>query len=110
WGAGNPCFHAGGDGRQRKSRHTATTERGCRGADHTGEHLSSLSASGTGGPGEGRRSPPLQWLGSPYPDRQRRLPGILARGHTEDIGGRGPVPVAYRRIAAPVHPGKGDGH
>ena len=86
-------------------------ERGCESTDHPGQYLSPLPAARHRGAARGRRTAQVQRLGPPDPHRQRRLPGLLAEPPAQDQPRRGRlVPVAHRRLAAPLQPGEGDGH
>ena len=78
--------------------------------DHPGQHLPPLPPPRHGDHRAGRRRAPLLDVGGADAHRQRRLPGLLARGVPQTQGGGVPLPLAHRRIEAPVHPRERDRH
>ena len=78
--------------------------------DHPGQHLPPLPPPRYGDHRAGRRRAPLLDVGGADAHRQRRLPGLLAGGVPQTQGGGVPLPLAHRRIEAPVHPRERDRH
>ena len=74
-------------------------------ADHPRQHLSPVPAPRPRGDRARRRPPQVRRVGPPDPHRLRRLPGVLARRDQRDRRRRRHVPLAHRRLEAPVDTG-----
>ena len=101
--------HAGRDAGGGQGRASARPRRpGCRG--HALEHLSPLSPSGRWPDCPTRRPAPVHRVGPADPDRQRRLPGVLARRAADDRRAGDLLQIAPGRLGAPAHTREGHGH
>ena len=103
-------LHARGHGRDRQGPLPPRRARRGKGADHPRQHLPPLPAARHGDHRTGRRRTPLLDVGGPDADRQRRLPGLLARGVPQAPGGGLPFPFAHRRLETPLHARERDRH
>ena len=106
----DPHLHAGGHMRRHERRAHARTARRYKGTDHSGQHLSSLSASGHRNPAESRRTSPFRRMGKADTHRQRRLSGVLPFRKPQTHGRGGLVPQPHRRVEASVHARENRGH